>query len=59
MEDKTTERAGSSFPDRLRLRYTNLHDDRGGLGQRIFTTAGQGHEKQEYVRADLVSGDAD
>lgn len=41
------------WPDRLRIRDTKLHDDRGGLGQPIYTTAGQGYEKREYVRADL------
>ena len=43
----------SDFPERLRLRDTKLFDDLGGAGQRIFTTAGQGYEKQEYVRADV------
>jgi len=42
-----------NFPEKLRLRDTELHDDQGGLGQRIFTTAGAGYVKQEYVRADL------
>lgn len=41
------------WPDRLRIRDTRLHDDRGGAGQRIYTTAGQGYEKREYVRGDL------
>jgi hypothetical protein len=43
----------SDWPERVHLRDTKLHDDLGGLGQRIFTTAGQGYEKQEYVRGDL------
>ena len=42
------------FPERLRLRDTRLHDDMGGAGQRIYTTAGQGYQKQEYVRGDIV-----
>ena len=42
-----------NFPEKLRLRDTELYDDQGGLGQRIFTTAGAGYVKQEYVRADL------
>lgn len=42
-----------TFPDRLRIRDTRLHDDMGGAGQRIYTTAGQGYTKVEYVRADL------
>lgn len=43
------------WPDRLWLRDTHLHDDMGGAGQRIYTTAGQGYEKCEYVRVDLVA----
>lgn len=42
------------WPDRLMIRDTRLHDDMGGAGQRIYTTAGQGYEKREYVRADLA-----
>ena len=42
------------FPERLRLRDTRLHDDMGGAGQRIYTTAGQGYQKQEYVIGDIV-----
>lgn len=41
------------WPERLMIRDTMLHDDMGGGGQRIYTTAGQGYEKREYVRADL------
>ncbi|MBM3603618.1 MAG: hypothetical protein FJX25_02445 [Alphaproteobacteria bacterium] len=41
------------WPDRLRIRDTGLHDDLGGPEQRIYTTAGRGYERQEYVRADL------
>lgn len=47
----------SDFPERLRLRDTKLFDDLGGAGQRIFTTAGQGYEKQEYVRADVYKAE--
>lgn len=42
------------WPDELMIRDTTLHDDLGGLGQRIYTTAGQGYEKRRYVRAELV-----
>lgn len=41
------------WPDRLNIRDTGLYDDIGGAGQRIYTTAGQGYQKHEYVRADL------
>ena len=41
------------WPDRLHIRDTGLYDDLGGPGQRIYTTAGRGYERQEYVRADL------
>lgn len=44
-----------SWPDKLRIRNTGIHDDTGGLGQPIFTTAGQGYEKVPYVREDLFS----
>jgi len=43
----------SVWPDTLSLRDTKLHDDLGGGGQRIYTTAGQGYERYEYVRRDL------
>jgi hypothetical protein len=43
------------WPDYVMLRDTKLHDDMGGLGQRIFTTAGAGYKKVKYVRADLVA----
>jgi|GEM_PF-1797869 len=46
--------AREEWPERLMLRDTKLHDDLGGLGQRIFTAAGAGYEKREYVRADLA-----
>lgn len=44
----------AKWPSHVMLRDTNLHDDQGGLGQRIFTTAGAGYEKVKYVRADLI-----
>ncbi len=43
------------WPEYLMLRDTGLSDDAGGLGQQIFTTAGAGHVKQKYVRADLAA----
>lgn len=43
------------WPDYLMIRDTALHDDLGGLGQRIYTTAGSGYEKMKYVRADLAT----
>lgn len=49
----------TDFPERLRLRDTKLHDDLGGAGQRIYTTAGQGYEKVNYVRGDLFESLAD
>lgn len=43
---------------RLHLRDTELHDDIGGGGQRIWTTAGQGYVKTWFVEeapvADLL-----
>ena len=42
------------WPEKLRIRDTQLHDDMGGGGQRIYTTAGQGYEKREYIRADAL-----
>jgi hypothetical protein len=47
------------WPDTLRLRDTGLYDDLGGCGQRIYTTAGAGYEKREYVRADLAAAAPD
>ena len=43
------------WPERLMIRDTTLYDDIGGAGQRIYTTAGQGYEKREYVRADVAA----
>lgn len=45
--------ADSVFPERLHIRDTGLHDDIGGGGQRIYTTAGSGYETREYIRADV------
>lgn len=42
------------WPERLKLRDTELHDDLGGAGQRIFTTAGQGYEKKIYISAEAT-----
>ena len=47
------------WPDRLMIRDTGLHDDMGGGGQRIYTTAGRGYERKEYVRADLAEAARD
>jgi len=44
----------SNFPKTIRVRDTKWHDDLGGAGQRIYTTAGRGYEKQKYVRADCI-----
>jgi hypothetical protein len=41
------------WPEYLDIRDTQLHDDMGGGGQRIYTTAGRGYEKRRYVRADV------
>ena len=50
MQRKDVERV---WPERLKIRDTGLHDDLGGPGQRIYTTAGRGYERVEYVRTDL------
>lgn len=42
------------YPESLMVRDTHLVDELGGLGQRIYTTAGVGYPKQRYVRADLI-----
>lgn len=49
----TTQDKLMEWPKELMLRDAKVYDDLGGLGQRIFTTAGVG-EKVKYVRADLV-----
>lgn len=40
---------GNHPPLRLHLRDTGLHDDMGGGGQRIWTTAGRGYEKTWFI----------
>jgi hypothetical protein len=42
------------WPASLMIRDTQLHDDMGGGGQRIYTTAGRGYERVEYTRADMA-----
>lgn len=42
------------WPAVLHVRDTKLHDDLGGPGQRIYTTAGNGYKRVRYIRADLV-----
>lgn len=42
------------WPQYLMIRDTQLHDDMGGAGQRIYTTAGQGYEKRKYVLAESL-----
>lgn len=37
------------WPEYVMLRDTGLHDDAGGLGQRIYTTAGSGYKKRKYI----------
>lgn len=49
-----TDATKNVWPLKLRIRDTQLHDDLGGAGMRIYTTAGQGYEKREYVRADEI-----
>jgi chromosome segregation ATPase len=44
----------AEYPEWVMLRDTMLHDDMGGLGQRIYTSAGSGYTKQKYIRADVV-----
>lgn len=42
------------WPAKLKIRDTGLFDDTGGSGQRIYTTAGFGYERIEYLRSDLA-----
>ena len=58
MQRMMNDRPDETFPDRLRIRDTRLYDDMGGAGQRIYTTAGQGYRKVDYVRADLYDAQA-
>ena len=37
------------WPEYVMLRDTGLYDDAGGLGQRIYTTAGSGYKKRKYI----------
>ena len=53
MTDHRNEQA--VWPDELMIRDTGIHDDAGGKGQRIYTTAGFGYEKVKNVRADLYA----
>ena len=54
-----SEQSGTpSFPESLMIRDTQLHDDIGVGGQRIFTTAGQGYQKIKYIRADIAEREA-
>jgi hypothetical protein len=46
---------GSEWPTYVMIRDTKLHDDLGGGGQRIFTTAGNGYEKRKYIRDDIAN----
>lgn len=41
-------------PIKLMLRNTGLHDDLGGLGQAIWTTAGQGYKKIAFIEANPI-----
>lgn len=45
--------AGHAWPERMKLRDTNIHADEG---QRIYTTAtGHGYEQCRYVREDIAN----
>lgn len=52
--DKTPATLADGWPEHLMIRDTGLADDMGGLGQRIFTTAGAGYMKKKYIREDLA-----
>ena len=43
---------GHEWPAFLNIRDTKLHDDMGGLGQHIYTTAGCGYKTMKYIRQD-------
>lgn len=51
----TASAVSEDWPEYLMLRDTKLHDDMGGKGQRIYTTAGFGYEKRKYIREDLAT----
>ena len=46
--------APENMPETLLIRDTKLHDDLGGMGQRIYTTAGAGYKKTQYTRTDIA-----
>ena len=46
--------APEQMPKTLRVRDTKLKDDLGGMGQRIYTTAGAGYTKTQYTRSDIA-----
>jgi hypothetical protein len=48
-----TEAPESIWPDTLKIRDCKIYDDLGGSGKRIYTTAGNGYERKEYIRADI------
>ncbi len=58
LTDRLRDEHGNEWPLRLNIRDTQLHDDLGGGGQRIYTTAGRGYRTVEYVRADAFDASA-
>ena len=46
--------APKKMPKTIMVRDTNLQDDLGGMGQRIYTTAGAGYTKSSYTRTDIA-----
>jgi hypothetical protein len=48
-----TDALGKIWPDTLKIRDCKIHDDIGGSGKRIYTTAGNGYERKEYTRTDI------
>lgn len=57
MSPTITDEEGHEWPAVLQIRDTKLHDDIGGPGQRIHTTAGWGYKRIRYIRADLVKNE--
>lgn len=47
--ESANEAVTDGWPEYVMLRDTKLHDDSGGLGQHIYTTAGAGYEKRKYI----------
>jgi len=45
----------NKFPEHIKVRDAGVYDDLGGLGGRIYTTAGQGYKTQTYIREDLCT----